>query len=245
MTMPADPADYRAVWKSKLVLRIVYEGLYERIVKACRPGRTLEIGGGSGNLKAFSPDVVSTDVLPADWLDAVCDAQRLPFAPERFDNIVMFDVLHHLERPVRFFEEASRLLRPGGRVVMLEPGITPVSRVFYGLFHHEPVDMTEDVMADGALDPSRDPYDSNQAIPTLLFGNRKRRLLFEARFPVLKVMTAEKFALAVYPLSGGFRSWSLVTASMVKPLTAVEDFFAPLLGPILGFRLLVVLEKRP
>ncbi|NKB58155.1 MAG: methyltransferase domain-containing protein [Alphaproteobacteria bacterium] len=244
MTSPAHPADFRTIWEGKPVLRAVYRGWYERIAAACRPGRTLEVGGGSGNLKAFAPDVVSTDMFATGWLDAVCDAHRLPFSAESFDNIVMFDVLHHLERPARFFEEASRILRPGGRVVLLEPGITPVSRIFYGLFHHEPVDMAVDPLADGPLDPARDPYDSNQAIPTLLFGNRRRRRTFEQRFPALTVSATERLALIVYPLSGGFRSWSLVPAALVRSLTMLENALAPLLGWALSFRIQIVLEKR-
>lgn len=243
MASPAHPADFRTIWDTKPVLRTVYQGWYERIAANCRPGRALEIGAGSGNLKAFAPDVISTDVLTVGWLDTVCDAHFLPFAEKSFDNIVMFDVLHHLERPTRFFDEAIRVLRPGGHIVMLEPGITPLSRIFYGLFHHEPVDMSEDPLGDGPLDPARDPYDSNQAIPTLLFGNQRRRRTFEQRFPALRVSTADRFAFFVYPLSGGFRPWSLVPEVLVKPVTAIEDRLAPLLGPAMAFRLFVVLRK--
>ena len=243
MSSPENPADYRAIWEAKPVLRAIYEGWYERMARLCRPGRTLEIGGGSGNLKSYAPDVVSTDLLTAPWLDAVCDAQCLPFADGSFDNVVMFDVLHHLERPVRFFEDASRTLRPCGRIVMLEPGITPVSNLFYRAFHHEPVDMSADPFAEGPVDPNRDPYDSNQAIPTLLFGSARRRTAFETRFPGLSVVSAEWLSLALYPLSGGFRSWSMVPAALVRPLSALEDALAPLFGRACAFRLLVVVEK--
>ncbi len=144
------------------------------------------------------------DILPAAWLDSVCDAHSLPFADACFDNIVMFDVLHHLQRPALFFAEASRVLRPGGRVVMLEPAITPISHVFYAKFHPEPVDMTEDPLSEGSIDPDRDPYDSNQGIPSLLFGNAARRSVFESRFPEFSIMTTQHLALFAYPLSGGF-----------------------------------------
>src|SRR5262249_40526830 len=62
------------------------------------------------------------------------DAHRLPFGNATFDNIVMFDVLHHLERPHLFFAEVSRVLKTGGRLVSMEPGITPVSHLFYTFF---------------------------------------------------------------------------------------------------------------
>ena len=244
MTTLENPADYRAIWEAKPVLRAIYRDWYTRMTALCRPGRTLEIGGGSGNLKAFAPNVVSTDVLPAAWLDTVCDAQRLPFAAESFDNIVMLDVLHHLQRPVRFFEDAARVLAPGGRIVMLEPGITPVSHLFYRAFHHEPVDMTADALADGAIDPNKDPYDSNQAIPTLLFGKARNRQAFERRFEQLRVVRSDWLALVIYPLSGGFRPWSLVPAFMVAPLNGLERLLAPALGQLTAFRLLVVMEKR-
>jgi SAM-dependent methyltransferase len=244
MAQPARPADYRAVWMAKPVLRAMYQDWHRQMAAACVAGRTLEIGGGSGNLKSFAPDVVSTDILPVGWLDAICDAHRLPFATNSFNNIVMFDVLHHLERPRLFFAEAARVLAPGGRVVMLEPAITPVSHIFYANFHPEPVDMTEDPLADGALDPHRDPYDSNQGIPTLLFGNAARRAVFEERCPDFSVESCAHLALAAYPLSGGFRSWSLIPAWMVAPLTALEALATPILGRLMAFRMLVVLTRR-
>ena len=244
MAPPTQPSDYRAIWMAKPVLRNLYQGWYRRMAASCVPGRALEIGGGSGNLKAFAPEVVSTDILPAPWLDAVCDAHRLPFAPQCFDNIVMLDVLHHLQRPAIFFAEAARVLRPGGRVVMLEPAITPVSHVFYANFHPEPVDMAEDPLADGELDPGRDPYDANQGIPTLLFGDAKRRTAFERRYPDFTVQICDHLALLAYPLSGGFRSWSLVPEWLVSPLTALETGLLPLIGRLMAFRMLVVLARR-
>ncbi|MEX2617489.1 MAG: class I SAM-dependent methyltransferase [Alphaproteobacteria bacterium] len=241
---PARPADYRAIWMAKPVLRNVYQGWYRRMAKACRAGRTLEIGGGSGNFKSFAPDVISTDIMTAAWLDAVCDAHRLPFDEASFDNIVMFDVLHHLQRPALFFREAMRVLRADGRIVMLEPAITPVSHVFYDRFHAEPVNMTEDPFADGPLDTGRDPFDSNQAIPTLLFGGMARQAAFEKAFPGLSVDMAEYLALFAYPLTGGFQSWSLLPAWLAGPLTALENILAPVLGRSMAFRMLIVISLK-
>src|SRR5258708_5132082 len=111
--------EYRIIWERKPVLRAIYHDYYQRIVSHTEPGRTLEIGGGSGNLKQYMPDVVSTDILPGSWLDARADAQRLPFRDGTFDNIVLVDVLHHIERPAEFFGESCRVLRRGGRIVMV------------------------------------------------------------------------------------------------------------------------------
>ena len=95
------------------------------------PGLTIEIGGGIGNLKHRLPQVIATDVQFARWLDCVADAQHLPFASDVIANIVMVDVLHHVEFPMLFFREAERVLRAGGRIVMVEPAITWGSTLFY------------------------------------------------------------------------------------------------------------------
>src|SRR5260370_18177475 len=99
--------DHRELWKKKPVLRAIYADFYRRILSACRPGRSLEIGGGFGNLKEYAGNVVSTDLVPVPVLDAVADAQALPFRESIFNNIVALDVLHHIKQPHRSFSDAS------------------------------------------------------------------------------------------------------------------------------------------
>ncbi len=233
--------DHRELWKRKPVLRAIYTDFYLRIVRACRPGRSLEIGGGSGNLKAFAEQVVATDIVPVPWLDAAADAQALPFADGSFANIVAVDVLHHIERPRRFLAEAQRVLEPGGRLILLEPAITSLSWIFYRFFHPEPVNMAADPLADGPIDSSRAPFDANQGIPTLLFGRHSERLA--QLFPGLKLVHVEHLSLLAYPLSGGFRSWCLVPEFMVGPLLKMENLLAPAIGRLAAFRLLAVMER--
>jgi SAM-dependent methyltransferase len=233
--------EHRRLWEAKPVLRAIYEDYYRRIVAACRPGLTLEIGGGSGNLKSYLGGVVSTDIVNTPWLDAAADAQCLPFREGCFDNLVCVDVLHHVERPRRFLAEAARVLRPLGRIILLEPAITPLSWSFYRWLHPEPVDMSADPLEDGPLDPGRAPFDANQGVPTLLFGRHRAQLA--RAFPELEVLRVDHLSLLAYPLSGGFRPWSAVPVALVAPLLRLEERVAPLLGRLMGFRLLAVLQK--
>lgn len=51
----------------------------------------------------------------------VGDAQNIDFADESFDRVVCSRVLIHLERPAAAVAEMVRVLRPGGRLAILEP----------------------------------------------------------------------------------------------------------------------------
>ncbi len=154
MSEPEALEGYRSAWQHKPVLQLIYDDFSERIAAACVPGLTVEIGGGIGNLKQRLSNVVATDVQFAPWLDCVADAQRLPFADGIASNIVMVDVLHHIEYPPKFFRDAARVLRPGGRIVMVEPARSRwAARLFYRVLHHEPVRTSADPLADGVPDP--------------------------------------------------------------------------------------------
>lgn len=233
--------DYRALWNSKPALRAVYSDIYRRMLAQAVPGPILEIGGGSGNFKSFSPSAISTDITPAAWIDVVCDAQRLPFANETFANVVMVDVLHHVEYPIQALEEIARVLAPGGRAILCEPAITPLSSLFYRNFHPEPVDMTADPFRTGTISAEKDPWDSNQGIPTLLVGRFRDRLA--SVLPSLELRGLDWFSFLAYPLSGGFRPWTVLPTFMARPMLAAEWRMRKLIGPLAAFRLLAVYQK--
>ena len=233
--------DNRFVWEQKPVLRAIYADYYALIRSFTVEGKTLEIGAGPGNMKKVGNDVVSTDIVFAPWLDASCDAQVLPFSNASFANIVMVDVLHHIARPALFLAEAQRVLDTGGRLIMIEPGITPFSYFFYRWFHHEEVDSSCDPL-DQSPAPSKDPFEGNQAVPTQLFLRGHQRIRSVA--PKLKLKRKAWLSLFAYPLSGGFRSWTLLPARLVPLILSFERALLPILGPLCAFRLFVILEKH-
>lgn len=235
--------EHRIIWDKKPVLREIYHDIYKRIFNSIKSGLCLEIGGGSGWGKdLMGNETVSTDIIEVPWVDAVADAQQLPFAASTFTSIIAVDVLHHIARPKIFFQEATRVLSPGGRIVLVEPAITPVSWFFYNYFHNELVDMSVNPLDDEELSDSADPFDSNQAIPTLIFG--KYREYFSALFPELKLIENKKISLFAYPLSGGFQSWSLLPVWLVRPMIAMESMLLPIFGWLMAFRHIVIIEKR-
>ncbi len=242
-------AEHRRIWDRKPALRAVYGDYHERMLQSLpKDGRFLEIGAGSGHLKDANPaaDVTTIDILPSPWVDLCADAQALPFPADSFDGMTMLDVLHHIEHPGRFFAEAARVLKPGGRVAMMEPGITPVSWLFYNFLHEEPVIMDADPLgpAEAQPDPGKDPFDSNQAIPTLLFKRQEHRIAFAETFPEFTLVERRWLSLFAYPMTGGFKPWSLLTAGMAETLVRAEEYLMPFIGPIMAFRLMVVIEKK-
>lgn len=237
--------EHQRVWHEKPTLRAVYADYHRLLEAACPPGALLDIGGGSAHFKSYRASVTSLDILPFPGIDVVADAHDMPFEGESFSGIVMLDVLHHLQRPLVFLHEAARVLRSGGRLAMIEPGMSLVSEQFYKRFHQEPVIMDADPFSEYQPQSGDDPWDSNQAIPTLMFSRRAGIDQLRRLVPELKLVEVKWLSLFAYPLSGGFKPWSLWPHKLVPATLAVERLFTPVLGPILAFRLMIVLEKQP
>jgi SAM-dependent methyltransferase len=234
---------HRAVWQRKTSVRLLYRDFHRRLLESCPDGRILDVGSGTAHIKELRANVISTDILAFPGIDVVADAHRLPFENEFFSGIVMLDVLHHLERPVEFLKEASRLLRPGGRLAMIEPAMTMLARRFYHHCHEEPVEMNVDPLAPVTINANRDPFDANQAIPTLLFSTAAARRRVEASIPSLRVRHVDWFSLFAYPMSGGFQTWSLLPPAMVRPMLSLEDRMPSAIRKKIAFRMMIVLER--
>jgi len=224
-------------------LRELYRDYHRLLLESCPQGPILDLGGGTAHIKESRPDAISVDILKFPGIDVVADAHRLPFKDEALSGIIMLDVMHHLERPIDFLKEAARVLRRGGVLAMIEPAMTTVAHGFYDRFHEEPVDMKADPFAPVVTNPDRDPFDANQAIPTLLFANAPARDRLQQAIPALTVRRVDWLSLFAYPMSGGFQPWSLIPGAMVKPVLALERRVPMALRRHLAFRMMIELER--
>jgi SAM-dependent methyltransferase len=95
-------------------------------------GRVLDVACGSAANAAFIArrcSYVGADISPTGLhraagsaLCLVCgDAEQLPFAGDSFDGTISTFALEHSVNPVRMLQEMHRVVRPGGRIVLLGP----------------------------------------------------------------------------------------------------------------------------
>lgn len=236
--------EHRRAWDDNEALRTLYGRWYGRVRDALPPhelGPWLEIGSGPGLAKAFIPELELSDVVQAPWHDRQIAAETLPFSDGALGALVLFDVLHHLPSPSRFFAESMRVLKPGGRIVLCEPYVSLLSHPIYRFLHDEGLMMGVDPL-DEQASRDKDPFAANQAIPTLLFERHPEDLT--RRFPGLRVVRVERLAGPSYVASGGFKRGPLLPRPLWRALLAIEDRLPPAVFRFIGFRMLAVVERR-
>jgi hypothetical protein len=111
------------------------------------------------------------------------------------------------------------------------------------VFHHEPVDRSQDLFAeDGTPEPANEGFTfANQAIASLLFVDKSERTM--RRIPGLKLSSVEYSDFIVYPATGGFSYLNLMPSKLVRPLYRLERFLTSKIQRLTAMRLLIVLER--
>lgn len=233
----------REIWWEKRALRLHYTDFYDRIIRWLPDGdQVYEIGCGSGNFKQYYPSVIATDLFDQPWVDRVLSTESLvpQLGQSRVDALVMIDVIHHITNPLGFLKDAALVLRPGGRVIMVEPYISKLLGRVYGGMHHEAMDLEDDLAGPRpAFDPQIE-Y-ANQAVPRLLYDFRDE--WFSGAHGGFRLVHSERFAGLLYMLSGGFNYRNLIPYHLHRALKPIEDVIIRVLPAHLALRVLMVLEK--
>jgi SAM-dependent methyltransferase len=227
----------RSIVISKPFLRAIYEDWYRAISERIPPGEgsALELGSGGGFLERFLPGLITSEVFKCSAVQIVADAQKLPFPSGSLRAIVMTDVLHHIPNVAGFFGEATRCLRSGGRVVMIEPWVSSWSRLIYRHLHHEPFEpdvQRWDFPANGPLS------DANGALPWVVFERDRKR--FESEFPKFRIEEIKPMMPFRYLVSGGVSMRTLMPNFTTPGWRAIERACQPLMNRLAMFSLISV-----
>jgi SAM-dependent methyltransferase len=217
---------HRLLIQRKKALYTVYSRFYQKYKECAQQcpsgGLMVEIGSGGGFAKDFMPELITTDVLPLPSVDQVVDAHALPWEDASVSGIFMQNVLHHIPNSRAFFRQAARVLKPGGRVLMIEPYHSLLGGLIRKNFHHEPYD---EHAADWQLPPGGPLSMSNLALPWIIFC--RDIALFEKEFPEFEVRL-RRHTMISYFITGGITYRSLIPAGLMPLLLRVERLLSPL-----------------
>ena len=113
-----------------------WQSLAVGIAALLRLGDVLDVGSGdgaaAGTIAPHCRSLTCIDINPrlieaarerlarfAHARAEIADVHELPFPAASFDAVLLFHTLTYAERPARALEECARVLRPGGRMVVL------------------------------------------------------------------------------------------------------------------------------
>jgi SAM-dependent methyltransferase len=231
-------------WNNKPLLQKIYANYYRQIIAQLNynlPGKVVELGSGIGNFKQFYPACICTDIFPNPWIDQVESAYALSFPDASVSHLIMVDVFHHLKFPGSALQEFSRVLSPGGRVIILDPSLSALGLLVWGPLHHEPIGLFKKITW-ATTDNSvlhNSVYYAAQGNATRIFGGKKYRPLLEK----WNILHKKKMSAISHMASGGYSKPAFYPESalpLMQQLEKVLDLFPWLFAT----RILVVLEKK-
>ena len=231
-------------WQKKPLLHQIYQGFYREMAALLRPeiaGSTVELGSGMGNIKSVIPHCITTDLFPNPWLDRRENAYALNFADRSIANLILFDVWHHLAHPQTALNEFARVLAPGGRLILFEPGMGWLGQLVYGLFHHEPLGWRHPFALEAPKDfvPDQAPYFAAQASATRIFLRQNPACALDQ----WRVVQTRQLTSLAYVASGGFSKPQLYPTRWLPAVQQLDQCLS--LAPwLFATRLLIVLERR-
>ena len=178
----------------------------------------IELGSGGGFLSEIFPNVITTEVFFTPLVNIINDARFICFRPDSIDLLVLVDVFHHIPDVDKFLKSAGECLKPGGKIVMIEPWNTPWSSLVFRYLHPEPFD----VHANWTIFPTGPLSGANGALPWIVF--QRDYDVFCSQFPLLHIKDTNLLMPIAYLLSGGLTRYTFVPGYLYRFCRFFERF---------------------
>ena len=142
--------------------------------------------------------------------------------------------------PKAFFREAARVLRPGGRIVAVEPWVTPFSYFVYRFLHIEGCDLSRDVDAPFPATGSKAAYEGDCGLTSLLC-----RKITKTEWPALGLEppAIEPFNDFAYMSTRGFRVGPDTPTPIFRATRLLLDDLLSPVATLLGLRAFISWER--
>jgi ubiquinone/menaquinone biosynthesis C-methylase UbiE len=152
--MPSKYSDFDRIssWYDNCLNQIYFRAIYARAEKMAEPclangGKVLDIGCGTGNwlvrlakkYKKFelhgidrSQGMLAVAAKKNQNIELKTGlAEKLPYNDGEFDFVFMIEALHHFDDQAQSLREASRVLKPGGCLFLIDPSLNGWSGLFW------------------------------------------------------------------------------------------------------------------
>lgn len=87
---------------------------YPALPQSFIPADAIIMNIGSGMVERFTSKTINVDCFLFPYIDVVANSEKLPFADESVDAVVMEFCIEHIKNPTAACAEACRVLRKGG-----------------------------------------------------------------------------------------------------------------------------------
>jgi len=226
-------------------INIYLRYLYNKIEENFIGERILEIGAGAGLSRHFMnrKSCVLTDFLPWDdpKIHGLIDAQSLPFSDDYFDSAFALDSIHHISHPTLAVAELCRVVRPGGRIIIVEPYVSYLSFFIYKFFHNEKTTWNYKI-PDNGENVSSTASDGEQSTLQSLLSNQNLISYFESRFEKKITFKRSYFSPVSFFATGGLTSPLPTPSIVIKFLIRLEALVPSRVLKLIAARQMLLIE---
>ena len=219
--------------------------LYSKIENSLVGKEIIEIGSGAGLSVKFikKHEIILTDILswPYGKIQGSIDAIKLPYADNSFDTLFSLDAIHHMEFPVKAIAEACRVVRPGGRVIIVEPYISYFSFLIYKMFHNEQTTWNYKISSDGSVTSSTASEGEQATLQSIFYDDKWIRCIKRLAKKELKFQRSY-FSPISFFATGGLSNPLPVPAVLISIIIRLEKLLPDRILYFISARQMLIIE---